>query len=122
MPHYLKALFDDLAPAIKNYLNQTAECKVRVAEANEKIVQSLEKLIEALPEFVQQTIPSKEPKRRKLPAQKQETLDLINKLRNEDNMTLEEVANYLIKNNIPTFSGRGRWHAQTIHRLNMYPS
>ena len=40
----------------------------------------------------------------------------------EDNMTLEQVADYLTKNNIPTFSGRGRWHAQTIHRLAMYPS
>ena len=31
--------------------------------------------------------------------------------------TYNEIAQYLANNNIPTFSGRGKWHAQTIHRL-----
>ena len=43
-------------------------------------------------------------------------LKLIEKLR-KDNMTYEQIAAYLTDNNFPTFSGRGRWHAQTIHRL-----
>ena len=31
--------------------------------------------------------------------------------------TYNEIAQYLASKNIPTFSGRGNWHAQTIHRL-----
>ncbi len=31
--------------------------------------------------------------------------------------TYNEIAQYLENKNIPTFSGRGNWHAQTIHRL-----
>lgn len=121
IPPYLKALIDDLAPAIKNYLNQTAESKLRIAEAREKSSEAVAKLMGSLPDIIQQTVPTRnEPRRRKISPKKQETLDLIHKLRNEDNMTLEEVADYLTKNNIPTFSGRGRWHAQTIHRLAMY--
>ena len=77
--------------------------------------------MENLPGIVQQTVHVKrEPRRRKINARKQEVLDLIDKLRDE-NMTSEEVAAYFTENNIPTFSGRGRWHAQTIHRLYMYP-
>ena len=120
MPSFLKALVDDLAPAIANFLNQTAESKARVAAAQEKNAQTIEKLLESLPEMLQQTIPARSaPKKRKITPRKQELLDLINKLRDE-NMTYEEVAAYLQKNKIPTFSGRGRWHAQTIHRLYMY--
>lgn len=122
IPPYLKTLFDDIAPAIKNYLNKAAESKARVAEAREKSAAAVERLMENLPEIVQQSVPARgTPRKRKLTSRKQELLDLINKLRDEDNMTYEEVADYLTKNNIPTFSGRGRWHAQTIHRLYMYP-
>ncbi len=119
IPPYLKALFDDLAPAIKNYLNQAAESQARVAAAHEKNAQAIEKMMEALPELIQQAPLRREPRKRKISARKQELLDLIKKLRDE-NMTYEEVAAYLEKNKIPTFSGRGRWHAQTIHRLYMY--
>jgi len=31
--------------------------------------------------------------------------------------TYNEIAQYFENNNIPTFSRRGKWHAQTIHRL-----
>ena len=121
VPPSLKSLFDEIAPAIKNYLNQSAASKVRVAEAREKSAQAVEKLMESLPGIVQQTVPARSiPRRRKINARKQEILDTINKLRDES-MTYEEIADYLTKNNIPTFSGRGRWHAQTIHRLYMYP-
>ncbi len=120
IPDYLKLLFDDLAPVIKNYLDQVAESQERLAAASEKKALAMEKLLASLPELIQQTVPARrEPRKRKITARKQELLDLIKKLRDE-NMTYEEVAAYLDKNNIPTFSGRGRWHAQTIHRLYMY--
>ncbi|MCB9481130.1 MAG: hypothetical protein H6680_04820 [Desulfobacteraceae bacterium] len=43
-------------------------------------------------------------------------LNLIQSLRDK-NSTYDEIALYLTENDFPTFSGRGRWHAQTIHRL-----
>ncbi|MEA2060410.1 MAG: hypothetical protein U9P10_07885 [Thermodesulfobacteriota bacterium] len=35
----------------------------------------------------------------------------------EKGKTFDEVAKHLVKIGQPTFSGRGEWHAQTIHRL-----
>ena len=43
-------------------------------------------------------------------------MEIINTMRAEG-ATYDEVAQYLIKLGQPTFSGRGEWHAQTIHRL-----
>ena len=47
---------------------------------------------------------------------KEEILDLIQKMRSEGS-TYNEVAAHLTELGLPTFSGRGKWHAQTIHRL-----
>ena len=118
IPFYMKALLD-LSPAIKNFLNMTAESKVRVAATQEKNAQNLEKLIENLPEMIKQAPFRREPHKRKINARKQELLDLVKKLR-DDEMTYEEIVTYLTENKIPTFSGRGRWHAQTIHRICTY--
>jgi DNA-binding transcriptional MerR regulator len=49
-------------------------------------------------------------------ANKKKTLELIHSMR-KDGMSYEKVANYLDSNKIPTFSGRGKWRGQTIHRL-----
>ncbi len=120
IPDYLKALFDDLAPAMKNCLNKFAESQERMAAASERQAEALEKLPSNMPDSMRHAFSMKKaPRRRKIDQRKQEILDLIKRLRDE-NMTYEEVADYLDKNNIPTFSGRGRWHAQTIHRLYMY--
>ncbi|MEW6079317.1 MAG: hypothetical protein AB1724_16030 [Thermodesulfobacteriota bacterium] len=119
IPDYLKALFDDLAPVVKKYLAQAAESQIRLAEAAEKNAQALQKVVDAMPELIQAAPFRREPRKRKISAHKQQLLDMIKKLRDE-NMTYEEVAAYLDKNKVPTFSGRGRWHAQTIHRLYMY--
>ncbi len=45
-----------------------------------------------------------------------EVMDIIHNMRAEG-ATFEQVANHLIELGQPTFSGRGEWHAQTIHRL-----
>ena len=47
---------------------------------------------------------------------KDEVLDIIKTMR-KDRATFATIASYLKKKKIPTFSGRGEWHAQTIHRL-----
>ncbi|MCP3875459.1 MAG: hypothetical protein GY699_20175 [Desulfobacteraceae bacterium] len=43
-------------------------------------------------------------------------MDIINTMRAEGK-TFDQVANRLVELGQPTFSGRGEWHAQTIHRL-----
>ena len=43
-------------------------------------------------------------------------MDIIHNMRS-DGATFDQVANHLVELGQPTFSGRGEWHAQTIHRL-----
>jgi len=43
-------------------------------------------------------------------------MDIINTMRSED-ATFNEIASRLIELGQPSFSGRGEWHAQTIHRI-----
>ena len=47
---------------------------------------------------------------------KTEVIDIIQEMRNS-RCTFGEIAEELKSRGIPTFSGRGEWHAQTIHRL-----
>jgi hypothetical protein len=47
---------------------------------------------------------------------KDEILDTIRSLR-EKGATFAQIADYLTQKGMPTFSGKGQWHAQTIHRL-----
>jgi hypothetical protein len=43
-------------------------------------------------------------------------MDIISSMRDKG-ATFGQVAAHLVELNQPTFSGRGEWHAQTIHRL-----
>ncbi len=47
---------------------------------------------------------------------KDEVLSIIRNMRTQGS-TFATIASYLKEKGIPTFSGRGEWHAQTIHRL-----
>ncbi|VFQ44130.1 hypothetical protein [Desulfoluna butyratoxydans] len=47
---------------------------------------------------------------------KDEIIGMIHKMRAQGS-TYNEVAAHLTELGLPTFSGRGKWHAQTIHRL-----
>lgn len=47
---------------------------------------------------------------------KDEVLEMIATMRNNGS-TYNEIASHLAGLDLPTFSGRGKWHAQTIHRL-----
>ncbi|MCW7753733.1 recombinase family protein [Desulfobotulus sp. H1] len=49
-------------------------------------------------------------------AEKKHIITKIKDLRQEG-ATYEQIAEYLERNNVPTFSNKGKWHAQTIHRL-----
>ncbi|MCG8632896.1 MAG: recombinase family protein [Desulfobacterales bacterium] len=47
---------------------------------------------------------------------KDDILSIIHNMRDQG-ATFAIIAEYLREKGIPTFSGRGEWHAQTIHRL-----
>lgn len=47
---------------------------------------------------------------------KEEVISMIRSLR-QQGLTFNEIAEFLAHKGIPTFSGRGEWHAQTIHRI-----
>lgn len=47
---------------------------------------------------------------------KDDIISIINRMRDQG-ATFATIAEYLSDKGIPTFSGRGHWHAQTIHRL-----
>ncbi len=47
---------------------------------------------------------------------REEVMQIIERMR-EKGATFDQVAKYLVDINQPTFSGRGEWHAQTVHRL-----
>lgn len=47
---------------------------------------------------------------------REEVLNIIQTMRNEG-ATYDQIAKRLVDLGQPTFSGRGEWHAQTIHRL-----
>jgi len=47
---------------------------------------------------------------------KDDILSIIQNMRDQG-ATFSIIADYLTEKGMPTFSGRGEWHAQTIHRL-----
>lgn len=47
---------------------------------------------------------------------REEVLNIIHSMRNQG-ATYDQIAKHLVELGQPTFSGRGEWHAQTIHRL-----
>ena len=47
---------------------------------------------------------------------REEVMKIIESMR-EKGATFDQVAKYLVEIKQPTFSGRGEWHAQTVHRL-----
>ncbi|WP_022664789.1 hypothetical protein [Desulfospira joergensenii] len=59
--------------------------------------------------------PETTPKETKLMG-REEIMEIINSMR-EQGATFDQVAKRLIELGQPTFSGRGEWHAQTVHRL-----
>jgi len=114
-----------IAPALKQFLNDIDESEQRIADA--EIRQTTAELrtmqaikgnieIERAESHSSHTVkkPKKSPK--VLSDQKKKVLKIIAEMRS-NGKTFEQITSYLIEKNIPTLSGRGKWHAQTIHRI-----
>jgi hypothetical protein len=126
-------ILDHLKPDIKEFLaeylenqkhlnkikQQRADIETRKTETIESFITFVKDFIEGdtLADLLSHATDSHRPyKQRPLDKKHKEVLKIISKMR-EKNETYEDIVDYLEKEGIPTFSGRGTWHAQTIHRL-----
>ena len=126
----LARFLTDLSPIIKNFLESVAESQERQIRANElraraeeEKVNAIENLMaylksEGLGALLNQNGESKKKKKAKKPldANRKKVMAIISDLRNKGE-TFDQIALHLEKENVQTFSGKGQWHAQTIHRL-----
>lgn len=126
----LKSALDALVLTQRDRLmaeERKADAEERKAEAMERLTDRLELLLEQLAAGSAMPVHSAAPV---MPDPLEETdddddvrktsrsyiLKLIDKMRIEG-ATYDQIAAFLTENGFPTFSGRGKWHAQTIHRL-----
>jgi hypothetical protein len=129
-----------LIPEIKDFLTDISETQQRIAKACERRADSeerrlriAEEAVETLrqffstgitstmamntdPESLPRVAEAKATRRMATKSRREEVIGKIKKMRGEG-MTYDQIAITLGRMNIPTFSNRGAWHAQTIHRL-----
>jgi hypothetical protein len=125
---------DDLTPLIKEFITESLENQKRLVEVRERKANGEARTIEAIKSFLTfikdfiegdtlkdlltRSTAGRKPYRLRPPdAKHKNVFKIIAKMR-EENRTYEDIADHLVKKGIPTFSGRGNWHAQTVHRLN----
>ncbi|MGM0418239.1 MAG: hypothetical protein ACQEQS_05915 [Thermodesulfobacteriota bacterium] len=122
----------ELVPELKNLMQGITDTADRMADIMERYVaveekrndifESMEKSIQNM--GVQNTASEnnnendvREQKTKKIPKEeKNRIMDLIISMRDKGS-TYDQIAEHLGEENIPTFSNKGHWHAQTIHRL-----
>ncbi len=98
---------------------------IEVIEAKPVLRRRRKVVSKPAPKYCEQSVPLKsKPKKSTVTLSQAEAkllprdvvLDIINDMRKEG-ATYDQVAKRLVELGQPTFSGRGEWHAQTIHRL-----
>ncbi|MFH1152281.1 MAG: hypothetical protein V1793_00575 [Pseudomonadota bacterium] len=127
---------NDAMPMIKENIAQIAVSLERMVDSQERLVDSELEKNQAISVFLQNLnqiltekllpILSASPEQQTGTAAnhyqsashhtKEDVINTIRSMRN-NRATFAEIAEHLKSQGIPTFSGRGEWHAQTIHRL-----
>jgi hypothetical protein len=129
-------LLEESLPDIKELISRLASAGERLAAAEERKASALEGLSESLGSLASGELVMAAPAG--VPAIGQRggeadvetddvrkpvndmardaVLDIILSMR-DDGATYGKIADYLDSENIPTFSRKGKWHAQTIHRI-----
>jgi hypothetical protein len=116
--------------AIKTFLQEISEKQERLAMAEERKAGALEAIAEFLknakeiPFLINSEIqagkrnaPGRKRRSKKYnDPNRRKVMDIVASMR-EKNATYQEIAEKLELENLKTFSGRGKWHAQTVHRL-----
>jgi len=131
-------IVSDIKHAVENVsegLKQLTASEERLAEAQERTASAMELIAEYLKSSVLtnpevQVSPVSLPNTNKISNQeivnhpanisagevRDKVVDIILRMR-EAGSTYDKIAMYLEQENIPTFSGKGNWHAQTVHRI-----
>ncbi|MFO7750035.1 MAG: hypothetical protein R6V54_08070 [Desulfobacteraceae bacterium] len=125
-------------PFISENISQIASCIERITESQEQLAKSeaaknsaMEMFFQGLNSFLTDNTTSgletkatgggveKAPEAASESAARYTKEEIISTIKNmrKQRATFAEIASYLKEQGIPTFSGRGEWHAQTIHRL-----
>lgn len=132
----------DTLPGIHNLLQSIADATQRIADARERRADAEERkvaLLESLagplrdllesegakemfsgetrrpvPQNIGEVTPA--PPKKIPPEERDRVVQLIRTMR-KNGSTYDQIAGYLDQQQIPTFSNKGKWHAQTIHRL-----
>ena len=124
---------DELTPLIKEFTIEYVENQKRLLKAEQRKsnaeirkTESIETFFSIIKNYmegfnpknsIRDSVNRRGPyKQRPLDDNRKKIFKIIAKMR-EKNSTYEDIANQLIKEKIPTLSGRGTWHAQTVHRL-----
>jgi hypothetical protein len=130
-------ILDDLKPDIMEFITESLENQKELnkieqqrADIEARTTETIESFITFVKDFIEgdtladllnhATASRRRNKTKPLDKKHKKVLKIISKMR-EENRTYEDIAEYLEKKEIATFSGRGEWHAQTIHRLCQHP-
>jgi len=113
-----------ITPLLKQFLNDMREYEKRICDTKERQAKAEMRTIQAVSDIVRilKTESFYSSKRNKknspkvLNEHKKKVVKIITEMRAKGE-TLEQIATYLDKEKISTFSGRGEWHAQTVHRI-----
>lgn len=106
-----------------------ATAQKRAVDMMERLIITIEKMLDHIDINPGKISPESITKKRKIKAKlkikntggiehlsREEIMSIIKKMR-EQGTTFDRIAKHLTGLGQPTFSGRGEWHAQTIHRL-----
>ncbi|MBA4369819.1 MAG: hypothetical protein C0403_19500 [Desulfobacterium sp.] len=118
----LARILQELTPSIEDYLKKLSDNQKKIIEADLKIAESVARLTNHIISekqnirlhFYPSTVRKKSKKSED--SHHQRIKKIITRMRKKLK-TYEEIAQFLEKENIPTFTKQGRWHAQTVHRL-----
>ena len=122
----LAKLLRDVTPALNHFLKDMAESEKRIADAKIRKINAEIRAAQALSDIVESiksqdisalNLKHQDKKPSKPMKEHHKKISKIIKTMRNKGATFAEIASYLDKENMPTFSGRGKWHAQTVHRF-----
>ena len=112
----IKTLLVEVLPLFQNFSEEIIENKRRRLDIEERGVNNNKILAEIFNDVTSKVLQKTKYSKKPLNEKKKKTLELCWEMRC-DGKTYENISDYLNKEKIPTFSGRGKWHAQTVHRF-----
>jgi len=131
---YVQSLLVEVLPVFQNLFEGIIENQSRMLDIEEKKLQNIKNCTECLKNIMTfgsdnmqnfskliSSVNTRAPGKKKyakkvMSKERKQIFKTVIKMRKEG-ATYDNIALHLDKEKVPTFSGRGKWHAQTIHRL-----